>query len=105
MKKPKPGVSPNPIVTGGKTLPKLSGAVGGVPKAGMGGLLGVAPKMTAAPKRSTPTPPQVARAADMKARMSGTPKPPVRSVAKPAMVQPKPVIRSTAKPAMPSRKK
>jgi hypothetical protein len=124
--KSKPGVSPNPLVTGGKAMPKLSGPLGGMPKAGMGGLLGgMAPKP----------------------RTAGTPKPPVRSTAKPAMVQPsrgglssvvskanlptpsgakrvmaepkqpnirsapkplvqpKPVIRSTAKPAMPGRKK
>ena len=90
MKKPKPGVSPNPLVTGGKTLPKLSGPVGGM-----------APKATAAvrnvpqmPKKAVPAPLQATRVGSVASKMGTAPK-----------VQPKPVIRSTAKPAMPGRKK
>lgn len=51
--KSKPGVSPNPMVTGNNTLPKLSGLVGGVSKTGgTGGTVGFAPKMAAGPKRT-----------------------------------------------------
>ena len=120
MKKPKPGVSPNPLVTGGKTLPKLSGPVGGMPNkpvgptrltprplppgrsANAGGLVGgMAPKATAAvrnvpqmPKKAVPAPLQATRVGGVASKMGTAPK-----------VQPKPVIRSTAKPAMPTRKK
>ena len=129
--KSKPGVSPNPLVTGGKTLPKLSGPLGGMPKTTARS--GVAPAMPG-PRRSTPTPPppnrgigraginsvatqpsrgglsSVVSKANLPTpsgakRVMAEPKQPnIRSAPKP-LVQPKPVIRSTAKPAMPGRKK
>lgn len=101
------------VVSGKKTLPKMSGPVGGmasnVPKAGMGGLLGgmsAKPRTTGTPKppvRSTPTPTQTARAGLN--NLVSKAKLPAPSGAKRVMSEPKPVIRSTAKPAMPSRKK
>jgi hypothetical protein len=104
--KSKPGVSPNPMVTGGMARPTAGGPLGGIPKPTPAQQKMVAKKVNPA-ARAQP----LSRAGTVASKMGRIatvmpPKPSTTVTRKPpGPVKPSGPVRSTAKPAMPARKK